>query len=135
MMSIHETQIVKALREDLVIDITTTGRKSGQPRRIEIWFYNLDDKLYLTGLPGLRSWVANLNSNPRFIFHLKESIAVDIPGQALPISDEKQRRHIFSELIESAKLSPETCDLDERVAASPLFQLELELSAARSPST
>ncbi len=29
----------QALAQDQVIDITTIGRKSGQPRRIEIWFH------------------------------------------------------------------------------------------------
>ena len=51
-MTEYQSQIESALREDRVIDITTTGRKSGQPRRIEIWFHNLDGALYLTGLPG-----------------------------------------------------------------------------------
>ncbi len=30
----------KALETDRVIDITTTGRKTGEPRRIEIWGCN-----------------------------------------------------------------------------------------------
>jgi hypothetical protein len=45
--------IKQALERDLTIDITTTGRKTGQPRRIEIWFHNLDGDLYRTGLPPL----------------------------------------------------------------------------------
>ena len=40
-------QIQKALRDDLVIDITTTGRQTGEARRIEIWFHNLDGRLYI----------------------------------------------------------------------------------------
>ena len=39
------SQIAQALVTDRVIDITTTGRKSGEARRMEIWFYNLDGKL------------------------------------------------------------------------------------------
>ena len=34
--------------EDRTIDITTTGRRSGQPRRIEIAFYRLGDDIYLS---------------------------------------------------------------------------------------
>ena len=45
-------EIQQALVTDQVIDITTTGRRSGQPRRIEIWFHNLDGRLYITGTPG-----------------------------------------------------------------------------------
>jgi hypothetical protein len=70
----------QALARDRVIDITTTGRKSGQPRRIEIWFHRLDGRLFITGLPGHRSWYANLLANPAFTFHLKGSAKADLPG-------------------------------------------------------
>ena len=35
-------EVKAALASGKVIDITTTGRKSGEARRIEIWFRNLD---------------------------------------------------------------------------------------------
>ena len=35
--------------EDRTIDITTTGRSSGRPRRIEIVFYRIGDSIYLVG--------------------------------------------------------------------------------------
>jgi len=35
-------------------DITTTSRKSGDARRIEIRLHALDGKLYITGRPGGR---------------------------------------------------------------------------------
>jgi F420H(2)-dependent quinone reductase len=47
-------------RVDRVIDITTTGRKTGEPRRIEIWFHRLDGRYFITGAPGRpRDWYAN----------------------------------------------------------------------------
>jgi hypothetical protein len=42
-----DDHVRKALEQGHVIDITTIGRKSGLPRRIEIAFYNLDGRLYL----------------------------------------------------------------------------------------
>ena len=49
----------KALETDLVIDITTKGRKTGQPRRKEIWFHYLGEgEVYITGSPGKRGWYA-----------------------------------------------------------------------------
>ncbi len=42
----------RALATDRVIDITTTGRTSGAPRRIEIWFHRVGDTVYITGTPG-----------------------------------------------------------------------------------
>ena len=67
----------RALNLHHTIDITTTGRKTGQPRCTEIWFHNIDGRLYVTGTPGNRDWYANFVANPRFIFHLKHSALAD----------------------------------------------------------
>src|SRR5262245_50164757 len=64
--------VLRALRNGLTCEITTIGRTSGQPRRIEIWYFVVDDQVYLTGTPGRRDWYANLLTHPRFIFHVKE---------------------------------------------------------------
>ena len=40
-----------ALGNDLLIDITTTGRKTGDARRIEIGFRYMDGRLFITGRP------------------------------------------------------------------------------------
>jgi hypothetical protein len=60
-------------RDDRTIDITTTGRHSGQPRRIEIVFYRLGDDIYLSGIPAptTRNWLTNLAAHAQFTFHLK----------------------------------------------------------------
>ena len=81
----------RALENDRTIDITTTGRNSGQPRRIEIWRYRYDGRTFLSGSPGTRDWYANLLANPEFTFHLKRSAQADLPApvgeevEALPV--------------------------------------------------
>jgi hypothetical protein len=40
-----ESAIREALGKDRTIDITTIGRRSGLPRRIETWFYRVDDSV------------------------------------------------------------------------------------------
>ena len=45
-------EILEALAENRTIDITTTGPRTGEPRRIEIWAWPLDGTVYLTGAPG-----------------------------------------------------------------------------------
>ena len=57
--------VSRALEQDRVIDITTTGRKTGQLRRIEIWVHNVEGRLFITGTPGRRHWFANLVSGHR----------------------------------------------------------------------
>lgn len=113
----------QALRQDRVIDITTTGRKSGEPRRIEIWFHNVDDRLFITGLPGKRSWYANLLATPAFTFHLKESVSADIPARAVPILDESERRRILGPITNNLD---RVADLDQWLESSPLVEVLLE---------
>ncbi len=91
-----DEQIGNALRTEKTIDITTTGRKSGQPRRIEIWFHNVDDVIYISGLPSKRDWYANMLANQEFTFHLKGSVRADLPARAIPITDPDKRREIIS---------------------------------------
>jgi deazaflavin-dependent oxidoreductase (nitroreductase family) len=88
-----------ALAKDRTIDITTIGRNSGLPRRIETWFYRVDDQIYLTGSPGRRDWYANLLANPDFTFHLKQSVAADLAARATPITDPDERRAIFKRIL------------------------------------
>lgn len=116
-------QIKAALGSDQTIDITTIGRKTGQPRRIEIWFHNMDGKLYITGSPGSRDWYANLAANPEFTFHLKESVEADLPARARPITEDSERREVLAKILET--LSGER-DFTEWVKRSPLVEVELE---------
>lgn len=46
--------------------LTTTGRRSGQPREIEIWFTRHEGRYYLIAEHGNQaSWVQNLRTNPQ----------------------------------------------------------------------
>src|SRR5918998_698103 len=94
-----DERVRQALVNDRTIDITTTGRSSGLPRRIETWFYRADDQIYLTGSPGRRDWYANLLANTAFTFHLKQSVTADLPARATPIADPAERRAIFERIL------------------------------------
>ena len=116
--------IRQALETDQIIDITTIGRKTGQSRKIEIWFHNLDGRLFITGLPGPRSWYANLVANPAFTFHLKESIQADLPAKARPITAEAERREILSRITQNLGRDG---DLEVWIEQSPLVEITLNL--------
>lgn len=94
-----DDEIRRALARDRTIDITTIGRTSGQPRRIETWFYRAGGGIYLSGLPGKRDWYANLVANPAFIFHLKGSAQADLAARATPITDPAERRRILGRIV------------------------------------
>ena len=45
--------------------LTTTGRRSGRPREIEIWFTRREGRYYLIAEHGARAdWVRNLRADP-----------------------------------------------------------------------
>jgi len=118
-----DEQIRRALASGRTIDITTTGRTSGQPRRIEIWYHNLDGNIYITGTPGRRDWYANLLANPAFTFHLKGDVAADLPAHATPITDPNARRAILTPILDRIGRSG---DVDAWMARSPLVAVTFD---------
>jgi deazaflavin-dependent oxidoreductase (nitroreductase family) len=112
-----------ALDTDKVIDITTTGRKSGEPKRIEIWFHRQDGNTYITGTPGRRDWYANLAANPSFTFHLKGSHHADLPATARAITEEAERREVFSRLVPTINAD---YDVDQWVSGAPLVEVTFD---------
>jgi len=117
-----QSDLLHALDHDDTIDITTTGRRSGRPQRIEIWFRRVDGRTYITGTPGLRDWYANLLANPHFTFHLKQSVRADLPATAVPILDPAERRRILSD-PSMAWYHGQVRSIDDLVAGSPLVEV------------
>jgi deazaflavin-dependent oxidoreductase (nitroreductase family) len=116
-----DERITQALAHDRTIDITTIGRKSGQPRRIEIWFYRAGGRFFLSGSPGRRSWYANLLAHPEFTIHLKQSLRADLPARAKPVTDPEQRRAVCSSILRDLRMSRE---LEAWISGSPLMEIE-----------
>jgi len=114
--------VQRALENDRTVDITTTGRTSGQPRRIEIWRYRYDGRTFLSGSPGTRDWYANLLAKPEFTFHLKGSAQADLPAVARPITDEEGRREAIAGILED--LGRGSGNLEDWVESSPLVEVE-----------
>ena len=101
-----------------VIDITTIGRRSGRPSRIEIWWFRVDGRFVITGTPGPRHWLANLRADPSIVIHAPFG---DFPGRAVVIDDPVFRRTVFT--------SPDTAwyttqaELDVLVTTSPMVEV------------
>src|SRR5438128_9954388 len=79
-----------------VVDISTTGRKSGQERRIEIVMHNIDGRLYISGQPSRRrrGWLANLDADPKVILHVKRGARDDLPAMARETTGPAERRQV-----------------------------------------
>lgn len=112
------------------IDITTTGARTGNPRRIEVWFYRVDGQIYLTTTPASRSWYANIVANPEFVFHLKHGVRADLRAVGTPVRDRAERETVFSSIIADlnqpwnpAGIPQPVAPLDRWMTGSPLIRV------------
>ena len=74
--------------------VTTTGRRSGRPHTIEIWFAMHDDRVFLLSGGGEGSdWVKNLKANPTVALRLGDRDMICKAGTIEdPGEDELARR-------------------------------------------
>ena len=84
----------------MTVEITTTGRRSGKSRRIEIWSFCIDGKVLLMGFRGKHDWYANLLANPELTYHLKDGAHGDVSAIGRPVTDEAERRRLLTHLKE-----------------------------------
>jgi deazaflavin-dependent oxidoreductase (nitroreductase family) len=127
MTTAHIDQPIRdALARGGVIDITTIGRKTGKPHRIEIVFHNIGGRLYVSGMPGFkRSYIANLAADPHFTFHLKGAVRADLPATARIISDDAERREVLPHIARNWKRD----DVETMIEQSPLFEVTIDGTA------
>ena len=114
-----------ALHHSQIIDLTTTGRRTGQPRRIEIFLHENDGLLFISGMPRAdrtRDWIHNIEADPHVVVHLKQSVVADIPATARVVTDPDERRP----LIEAAARTWGRTDVATMLLHSPLIVLTVE---------
>jgi deazaflavin-dependent oxidoreductase (nitroreductase family) len=87
--------IAEALGHSQTIDLTTTGRRTGEARRIEIMLHSIDGRLLISGHPGFpRGWIANINADPRVTLHLRRPTA-DVSARARVVTDPAERQTLL----------------------------------------
>jgi deazaflavin-dependent oxidoreductase (nitroreductase family) len=125
-----DERVQGALARGGTIDITTIGRQSGRPRRLEIVFHNIDGKIYISGIPSptRRGWLANLEAHPEFTFHLKGAVRADLPATARVIDDEAERRLVLASVARNWNRK----DLDTMVRLSPLIEVSFDGAGGQS---
>lgn len=122
MIATVEPAVAKTLERGETMDITTIGRRTGRPRRIELVYHNVDGHILISGRPGFpRSWIANLRANPRFTFHLKRSVTADLPATGRVITDRAERERLLPQIAETWRMS-----LPLMVASAPLVEVTFD---------
>jgi hypothetical protein len=115
-----ESAHLDKLASQLTIDMTTYGRSSGEPQRIEIWWFRVDGRFVITGTPGPRDWMANVRSDSRIVIHASGS---DIEATAVVIEDAVFRRKVFNQ-PETSWYSTQA-ELDRLVETAPMIEVLL----------
>lgn len=126
-MTALDSRIIERLASTRTIDITTIGRRTGRPSRIEIWWFHVDGRFLISGTPGRRDWMANLLADPTIVVHAHGR---DYPGVARVVEDPDIRRRFFTH-PEVGWYRTQT-DLDRLVAAAPM--IEVLFKGAGDPS-
>ena len=116
--------VTDELSDDPTIDITTTGRRSGRPRRIEIWMLDVDGRFFITGTPGRRDWLANLLDEPRLVVHLKRRAFLDLEARATVVTDEATRRRVLNHL--HARWYRTQTPIDDLVTMAPMVEVSFD---------
>jgi deazaflavin-dependent oxidoreductase (nitroreductase family) len=114
-----------ALFRSQIIDLTTTGRRTGRRRRIEIFLHEQDGLLFISGMPRAdrtRDWIYNIAADPHVVVHLKRSVVADIPATARVVLDPDERRP----LIEAAAQRWGRTDIEAMLKHSPLIVLNVD---------
>lgn len=105
------------------IDLTTYGRKSGRPRRIEIWWFRVNGRFIITGTPGRRDWLANVRANPAVIVHVDGR---DIETTVSVIDDRDQRLEVFNE--PTTRWYSTQTQLDRLLDEAPMIEVHLPVA-------
>jgi deazaflavin-dependent oxidoreductase (nitroreductase family) len=83
--------LTRAAREPFAY-LTTSGRRTGQPHRIEIWFAVEGGRMYLLAGGRERSdWVRNLQANPQVMVELAGETHAGIARVLQPGTPDDQR--------------------------------------------
>ena len=83
----------RTLRDSFVVRVSHRGRRTGTPRVLEttyVWDGGL--RVYLSGYPGRRDWVANMAAGPSVTLHTVESEPrYDVPAKARVLRGRDER--------------------------------------------
>jgi deazaflavin-dependent oxidoreductase (nitroreductase family) len=104
-------------------ELSTVGRRSGRPRRVEIWYVVVDGQVVVTGTPGGRHWLANLRENPGAVLHLRAPHR-DLAVRGTEVVESAARRRVAEV---AWRLQPwyaeQPYSLEQWVADSPMMTL------------
>lgn len=109
---------VEMLSRTRTIDLTTIGRRSGEARTVEIWWFHVDGRFIVTGTPGRRDWLANVREN--------STVVISAHGRSFSASTEEVEDAAFKRRV---FMDPQIgwyqtqAELDDLVATAPMIEV------------
>jgi hypothetical protein len=88
---------------------------------------DVDGRFFITGTPGQRDWLANVDADPELVVHLKRRAHVDLPARAIRMNDVPTRRAVLVHPAAEWYRSQEP--LDVLVETAPMVEITFESSA------
>lgn len=113
--------IIQRLAATRTVDLTTIGRRSGVPARIEIWWFHVDERFVITGTPGKRDWYANVLANPAVTIHAPFG---DFSGRATIVEDADFRRRVFTD--PAIGWYRTQSELQKLIQSAPMIEIDLD---------
>ncbi|CAN5330609.1 hypothetical protein BH11ACT4_BH11ACT4_12760 [soil metagenome] len=102
---------------DRAVEITTMGRVSGLPRRLDIRLYRVADKNYLCESPGRDpAWYEDVVEHPHFTLHLRNGVVADIRAKAVPITEEAERARVLEAIVADLNQPSNPCGIIQPTA-------------------
>lgn len=102
--------------------MTTYGRRSGLPRTVEIWWFEVDGRFIITGTPGRRDWLANVRSRRDVVIGVS---GTEIEATVREVHDREFRRRVFDH--RETRWYSSQADLDRLVETAPMIEVLLDV--------
>jgi len=117
-------EVLTAAARQREVEITTVGRRSGQPRRAVVWLSTDGRRLFIRSGGGLgRHWPRNLLAKAEGVLHVG---GLEVPFKARHLTDVVHAREV-SHLVR-AKYGPQVAHSTEGQPPTPGEQASFELT-------
>ena len=119
------TELIAGLADQEYCYLTTTGRVTGRPHEIEIWFGNRGNRIYLLSGGGRGSdWVKNLLKDPNVTVRIAKTL---FWGTAHPVTDPEEEQAARYLLAEKYQEWEEGRTLSEWARTALVVRIDLSL--------
>jgi len=111
---------IEAVKKNHYIYLTTTGRNSGKPHTVELWFAYSEGKLYLSHEGAYTDWMKNIEKNEKVSARIEE---VRFTGRAKIVGEGTSREQGKKALYEKYYKPASKAVIDDWFSLSTVIEL------------